>query len=102
MRQNKRVDCKEIQGEGAYMLIKPLAFYERQAKLSITELGQRVVEWNWTDWEDNPLPLPHTDEARTMLTDPESEFILNQFGYYTIRETLTGNSQTPKADNGPN
>jgi hypothetical protein len=92
MRQNKRVNCKEVQGEGAFMVIRPLTFSERRDKSTIDMLMQRVVEWNWTDWEDEPLPLPHTDEARDMLTDHESEFILAQFGMVFA----------PKEGNGPN
>lgn len=92
MRQNKRVNCKEVQGEGAYMVIKPLTFSERRDKSTIDALMKRVVEWNWTDWEGEPLPLPHTDEARDGLTDHESEFILAQFGMVFA----------PKEGNGPN
>jgi len=79
MRQNKRVDCKAVQGDGAYMLIQPLTFGERKSGISVDALLSRIVEWNWTDWEGNPLPLPHNDEARDLLTDAEVEFILAQF-----------------------
>lgn len=79
-RQRKRVDCKDVQGEGAYMLIQPLTFAERTSGLDVNGLMEHVVEWNWVDWDGNQLPLPHNDEARQLLTDWETEFILTQFG----------------------
>jgi len=79
-RQLKRVDCRAVQGVGAYMVIKPLTFAERKAGVNVDVLLQRVVEWNWTDWDDQPLPLPHDEESREQLTDQEIEFILTQFG----------------------
>jgi len=62
------------------MVIKPLTFAERKAGVNVDVLLQRVVEWNWTDWDDQPLPLPHDEESREQLTDQEIEFILTQFG----------------------
>ena len=79
-RQLKRVDCRAVQGDGAYMVIKPLTFAERKAGVNVDVLLQRVVEWNWTDWDGQPLPLPHDEESREQLTDQEIEFILTQFG----------------------
>lgn len=79
-RQLKRVDCKAVQGDGAYMVLKPLTFGERRENMSVDALMQRVVEWNWVDWDEEPLPLPHDDVARESLTDSEVEFILGQFG----------------------
>ena len=79
-RQLKRVDCKAVQGDEAYMEIKPLTFGERREASAVDALMQRVTEWNWVDWEDEPLPLPHDEAARERLTDQEVEFILAQFG----------------------
>lgn len=80
MRQNKRVDCKAVQGDGSYMVIKPLTFGERAGGVNTNALMERVLEWNWTDWDGEALPLPHDDDSRQLLTDTELEFILAQFG----------------------
>jgi len=79
-RQLKRVDCRAVQGDGAYMVIKPLTFAERKVGVNVDDLLMRVVEWNWTDWDDQPLPLPHDEASRELLTDQEIECILAQFG----------------------
>ncbi len=79
-RQLKRVDCQAVQGDGSYMVIRPLTFGERGEGLDVNGLMQRIVEWNWVDWDNEPLPLPHDEEAQKRLTDAEVEFILVQFG----------------------
>jgi len=83
-RQPKRVDSAAVQGTESYIVIKPLTFGERRERFTVDELMARVIEWNWLDWDDEPLPLPHDDAARALLTGEETEFLLEQFGFVIV------------------
>jgi hypothetical protein len=74
-RQNRRVDCAAVQGEGAFMVVQALTFGEREQRWLKADLLQRVVEWNWTDAHDEPLPLPHDEAAIKLLDDWELDFV---------------------------
>lgn len=73
------------------MVIRPLTFAERRSGLTVPMLLQRIDEWNWTDWDGEPLPLPHDDDSPEQLTDAELEFILAQFG--VILPGMEGNAK---------
>jgi len=41
-------------------------------------LADHLLDWNWVDDEDNPLPLPKNDPSVIdELTSAESEFLAN-------------------------
>lgn len=88
-RVQKRFDTKEVQGEGSYVILSSLRVSERRRyakdaeeegfsalEWSIDLLTKHVVEWNWVDEDDNPLPLPKDDpKVIDDLTDPEAELL---------------------------
>lgn len=59
-----RVDSTEVQGPGSYVVYEAITVgmmrtINMDADGSRNELLARTIaEWNWTDDEGNPLPLP--------------------------------------------
>lgn len=86
-----KVDSSEVQGEGSYVVLRRPkwkamrkegmgAFQAAGGEGNASEAGlammdallpSMIVDWNWTDDDDNPLPLPSTD--RSVLDDLEME-----------------------------
>lgn len=91
MRRLKRVDSQAVQGEDTFVLLRPLTRREiREANErldskqmtfdeSLDDLFRRsVIEWNWTGWDDEPLPqVPDNPEVVLELIPAEREFLLN-------------------------
>jgi len=87
----KRFDTDEVQGEGSYVVLSSLKVKEirhlRNADKAKDNdfdafdegcklLAQHIVDWNWVDDEDQPLPLPKGKvSVIDMLTNEESEFL---------------------------
>ena len=81
----KRVQTKDIQGEGTYVVVRALTWGEQKAfrreaearvdpdeQLIEATLASRVIEWNWSDENEVPLPLPKDDPTvLDRLTDEE-------------------------------
>ncbi len=82
------LDSSEVQGEGTWVKVRKVDFGEKRRFLA---LGQRlraaakvgagaeglapmaalvargVLEWNWTDAEGNPLPLPREADGEAAI-----------------------------------
>jgi hypothetical protein len=103
---SKRIESKSLQGEGSYIIIKRVGWKqakdvnkylgvgdvslradmtsEEKAKhidkeVALTEdiLCNAVVEWNWTDDQGNPLPVPRKPADLDLLLAEEVQFILD-------------------------
>lgn len=95
-----RVDASDVQGEGAFVVVKKMQWGEIKAlskqqrkanKLAKTDeeaseemaidmtdklIASRVLEWNWVDDNGDPLPQPKDNpEVIDMCTDEEFEFL---------------------------
>jgi hypothetical protein len=81
MRQYNRIDASEVQGEGAYVVLRPPTWAAAKAFLNNSAGGDDnarglammeallplcVAEWNWTDESGAPLALPAVVDALTM------------------------------------
>ena len=85
----RRVETTEVQGEGAYVVVRVPTWGEQKAFRRRAEeneaqgkkvdealveetLIERVIAWNWSDENDVPLPLPKDDPSvLDRLTDEE-------------------------------
>ena len=82
------------QGEDAFIIVRfptiaALATYRigvtidpnnllKQERLALTFLSGHVLDWNWVDDDDDPLPNPHNKpEIFDLLTKYEVAFIIN-------------------------
>jgi hypothetical protein len=88
---NRRVDSESVQGKGTYVVIRKLTLGEaqqvrEQAKdgtiddfaMSMDLLTTHLVEWNWSDANEVPFPLPSADPAvMSKLTDDEVLFLVS-------------------------
>lgn len=83
MRVAKRYDSSDVQGPDSYVVMwrrtHGQAKAQRDSQVNDDTLEQMianaVVEWNWTDAEGTPLPLPKDDPA--VIEDmPENELAL--------------------------
>lgn len=101
----KRIDSKEFQGEGSFVVLRPLPWkaakearkfiavgnVSSRTDISDEEKEQRieaesnftedmifrsVVEWNWTDDNGAPLPVPRKQEDLELLTMDEVSFLV--------------------------
>lgn len=84
----RRIDASSVQGEGAYIVVRPLRVGEvrdirqhgetmsddERRALDNTLLQQNVVEWNWVDDDGNLLPLPSV-EPSVIAEMTQEEFI---------------------------
>lgn len=102
----RRFDTDEVQGEGSYVVMTAFKVKEiraaRQAKreqgddfdgveAGVQALRTHLVEWNWVDDNDQPLPKPQ-DEPSVIddLTSDEAEFLANLL-VQGLSETDAGN-----------
>lgn len=89
-KRERRVDAKEVQGEGAYVLMRPLTYGESKEirhaasdmngddKLATTEklITDHLIGWNWGDPDGESLPLPSEDKTVfSRLTNEEMNFL---------------------------
>lgn len=103
---SKKVDTKDLQGEGSFVEYKPVSWKTaKQARmfLAIGDVSNRVdmtdeqkqrhmeqetalteeclfgsiVAWNWADENNNPLPIPRKAEDLDLLTGEEVNFLLS-------------------------
>jgi len=86
----RRHDASVVQGEGAFVVIRSVTWGEAKAvraefeALSDSEklarndrfIAEHVVDWNWVDDDDKPLPLPRDEPAIVdQLTREEIEYL---------------------------
>lgn len=78
-KSTERYDSTDIQGEGSYVVLHKLTVGQikqmRKASRSdgdsdemsfdvgLDTIADSIVEWNWVDDNDEPLPLPTDDET---------------------------------------
>ena len=70
-----RYDATEVQGEGAYVVVRTTSYgqqknfvrnsesmtdYEKQLAIEAM-IVENVIEWNWVNDDGEPLPLPKND-----------------------------------------
>lgn len=93
----RTLDSSEVHGEGSFVKIRNLSMAELaeytqgqdKAKLSEKEaatmgmqvLDRMIVDWNWVDDDDNPLPIP-AENPGTVASLPfqESTWLMNASG----------------------
>jgi len=90
------VDSSEIQGEGSFVKIKNISLNEilehsqsangkpddeEAAQLGLQILDDMIVEWDWVDDDDEPLPVP-AENPGTIASLPfqESSWLLKETG----------------------
>lgn len=103
MRQPKRIDTKDLQGENSYVevLVRSWGDYKvvrqtmddeqekkvpaNKSKFNTNEYMEESIikaiqKWNWTDNEGKPLPLPKDDKSvLDKLTEAEIVFLFNAY-----------------------
>ena len=75
----RKVDSAEVQGEGSWVLLKaptldeiagaelPSEGDQKQAmEFGATVLGKLVIDWDWVDDDDQPLPKPTPEIVRAL------------------------------------
>jgi len=95
----KRIDSKEIQGEGSYVVLRRLtigyvkAMRRNEKGESNLELNEQavldhLVEWNWVDSDGKPLPIPKdAPEILDAMTFEETDFLIGSlFGSDEVRK----------------
>ncbi len=93
-----RVDSTEVQGPGSWVdfqrptwgMVGEIADSERAGRLL---LEMCVLDWNWTDDEDKPIPLPKDKpDIVDELPQPESLWLKNHCGIVEQKEALKNSS----------
>ena len=89
-----RISTESVQGEGSFVAFKRPTLDEITALAKATEnatqeeqiayaralVSEYVVDWDWVDDDDNPLPLPQLDPSVVgKLTDTELRAIMTGF-----------------------
>lgn len=89
----RKIDTPELQGEDSWIKVRDLNYgYVKKLQKAMAEMSDEekvaandelirkvVVDWNWVDDDDNPLPKPHEDETVVdQLTANEVLFISKQ------------------------
>jgi len=112
-RQNiVRLDSSEVQGEGSFVVVRAQSVREMRdltksdayrklvtatdavdSQIAMFDLApdtlKRILEWNWVDDDDEPLPLPKDDpEIFDKLTQQEFEFLVDAVGRRREAEEL--------------
>lgn len=88
--RERRVDASAVQGEGAYVMVRPLTYGEAKMirqladtmtedeKVTLTEtlIREHITGWNWSDSAGSPLPSPWEDRlVLSSLTVEEMTFL---------------------------
>jgi len=91
MRQLRVVNSEEVQGPDSFVKVRSPLWDEVKALRQVQREGDEdealeraeemvrecVVEWNWTDENGNPLPLPgKMERLGEMLTAEEMKFLI--------------------------
>lgn len=92
----RRYDTEEVQGEGSFVVlssmkvkeVRALRLASKQAKAAgeddgdaafeggLKILADHIVDWDWVDDGDKPLPLPKDDpNVVDELTNDEADFL---------------------------
>ncbi len=95
-KQYRTVSSDQIQGEGSFVKFKNLSIQEvleftggnngktdpkEAGKLGLELLNIMIVDWNWVDDNDEPLPIPAQNPGTIAgLPFQESTWLLNASG----------------------
>lgn len=104
-KQYRVIDTERVQGEGSFVKIKNLNIseivsltnpsqnggkptQEEAAELGLKVLDYMIVDWNWVDDDDNPLPIP-AENPGTIKSLPfqETTFLLEETGVSDLFNT---------------
>ena len=85
-----RLDTESVQGEGSFATLRHVSMKEQreirrmvEEEISAFDLGafllrQNVLDWNWVNDDDEPMPNPQEDpDVIELLTDAEIEVLGN-------------------------
>lgn len=102
-----RFNSEVVQGEGSFVVVRKLTMGDvkqlrKQTGKDITDdvsleigvdtIAAHIIEWNWVDDNDKPLPIPNDDPAIIdKLTTDEFKF---------LAESLTGGEAIKNLDGG--
>ena len=84
-----KLNTESVQGEGSFAIIRRVNVKEQRQIMEMVDneaisafdlgchlLKQNVLEWNWVDDDDQPLPNPKDDtEVIELLTDDEIKIL---------------------------
>lgn len=101
----KTIDTEEVQGEGSFVKIKNMTIAEildfadvnktggnlseDEAKnMGMLILNRMIVDWNWVDDDDNPLPIP-AKKPGTLESLPfqEATYLITKTGIKDLLDT---------------
>jgi hypothetical protein len=86
----RKVDSEEVQGKGSYVKVRPIPYKDSRAAVNVGDdvsTGEKadmvtdlivnsLIEWDWVDYDGEPLPLPTTtEEMAEILTTDEVNFL---------------------------
>lgn len=85
----RRILSDAIQGEGSYVVITRLSVGDVKAlrmqrkdsdidpyEANLSLIASHVLEWNWVDYDGNPLPNPQENpEVVDTLSQDEADFL---------------------------
>ncbi len=103
-RQYQIFNTEEVQGDGSFVKIKNLSISElialtntqdgktlskeESAQIALDVLNVMIVDWNWVDDDDNPLPIPaQTPGVIKDLPFQETNFLLEKTGVTGLFDT---------------
>lgn len=84
-RSTYRIDSKEVQGEGSFVILRAVPYRVAREALELrgdseglslveaekyvsTLIANSIVEWDWVDDDDNPLPIPEEGNLDNLLS----------------------------------
>lgn len=90
-RSVRKIQTEHLQGKGSYVVLSQIKVGEitearkraRDPDVDAFEQGldmlrDHILDWNWVDDHDEPLPLPSQDpDVVYELTNDESSFLVN-------------------------
>ena len=90
--ETRRIDSAEVMGEGSYVVLKPVKYGRIREAIAMSQSGDNaageqllaslivgaVVEWDWVDDDEQPLPAPTKPEDLDELYTEEVKFLTAQ------------------------
>ncbi len=106
---SKRIETPSVQGEGSFIVVKPVSYsmakkarsyiankqavakdqekvVEEETKFTEDMIFSSLVNWNWTDDAGEPLPLPRKSEDLDLLTMEEVDLIVKSITGMQVQE----------------
>lgn len=92
-RKPRKIDSAEVQGKDSYVIVTDMTVGDVKAirvdnmdetidlyTANAARIIARVLEWNWVDYDGDPLPPPDTPDVVNLLTAPELDFLSDAVG----------------------